>query len=161
MKGFTFLELLICIAVMLIMLSFALPAYRRGASGRAVQSAARFFESAYAERKERAVALGTETGLCVSPSGVVSTYEFNPFAPSAGSLGETSDLGKDFSVAVSVNVLPDGAPPGPAPCPAGDSAVQLSPGAGASEDWSGTIEIQSGEVSRRVLIQGGTAADAP
>lgn len=143
-SGFSLMELVIVVAILLTVLAIGLPAYQRNSRTRAAQAAARAFASLIRERKQRAVALGKKAGLCVGQNNFVRLYEYHPFMLESSSFPKIFDFNRAFGIPVSVSVNANGAFPLKNPCNFGESAIGLTADADPANDWRGTVIFQSG-----------------
>jgi prepilin-type N-terminal cleavage/methylation domain-containing protein len=161
-KGFTLLELLVTLGILLIFLAMAFPLYERNVSRRAVQSAARYFESLYQNTKQRSIALGSFAGICLGGS-TLQVYAFHPLVPGAVSFKPVVDLSQMFHASIKILLVSSvfSGTSGGNPCPSGTTQIQLSPYPNDSNDWQGSILFSSDQDQWQVKIQNGVITDGP
>lgn len=160
MKGFSIIELVISVTLMLLFAALGFPAYRENLATRGAQGAARLLEAAIRERKERAVALGESAGLCLGQNNLVRLYEIHPFLGGGVTVSRVIDLGETFGVPVSASAVSAVVLPGTGACTAGESDVVLTASPDPISDWQGTITLQAGLQIWRIAVTPGGMVDS-
>lgn len=158
-RGFSLIEIVVGMALIALVFSLTIPAYRKNSRTRAAQSAARAVGFAIRERKERAVALGVDAGLCLGPNNILRLYETHPFFPRLFAMVKIMDLNRSFSFPVSMTMGSGSSPPPVNACNAGEVVVRLTSDPVPTRDWEGVLLFKAGAQQWRLIARDGELSD--
>ncbi len=159
-KGITLAECLVTLGILSSLLVVSFPLYKNNSEKRSAEAAASYLVHVIHERKERAVALGANAGLCFGSGNQVSGYEYHPFS-NAVIRQSGYDFNRGFGNHVSLQIATTSNPPSTNPCWPEEVVVSLSPRGDSAEDWKGRIDVRSGYAHWYVTSEAGKLTDAP